>query len=302
MPGQNARAGVKAIKMINEILRKDLETTILKMNEKFDLEGFMGKSIHDITSSFFNDFGYGLEHATAVREMEEYGISTYHHLLGTCVLSWLGYSFLKKQDYAFANEVEAPIFMLAAIYHDIGKRRVRESVLNKTKGMTPDEFREIQEHTKEGYSMIDGLFEGKKVPTAFIKAAARYHHENLNGNGYEGLMDPAKFTEQLQIIAAADVFHATHLRGGYQPMISANDLAHYLEFVSTDYKENTQRCDYLKAKLGGLKKEDGSPLFKNLEAGKYSGKMVWPFIALLQDYARDKAAYRADKDDMGMGE
>jgi HD-GYP domain-containing protein (c-di-GMP phosphodiesterase class II) len=84
---------------------------------------------------------------------------------------------------------------IAAMLHDAGKVAIPDAVLKKPGRFTPEEYRIMQGHTLYGA----GLFDDLQSPLDTIsRDIALTHHENWDGSGYPGWIDPVT----LQIIKA----------------------------------------------------------------------------------------------------
>ena len=89
------------------------------------------------------------------------------------------------------SHVELDLLGHAALFHDIGKLAIPDSILLKPASLTEEEWALMQRHADEGARIIDRLgFLGDAVP------AIRHHHERFDGTGYpdrlEGRGDPAR--------------------------------------------------------------------------------------------------------------
>jgi len=278
---------MKADKQLVKIVKLDLENQVRLLDTRFNLALFVQENDREATvRAFSRALGKNSQYIGQIASMREYSLPTYEHSLSTGVLGWAVDDFLRDHGHTFKEEVSPSDMILAGIYHDIGKKKVRKAVLESKGSFSEQEWEEMKEHTKKGEYVLDKLFRGKKIPHALMKAAARYHHEDLNGSGYEGLIDH-KYQEQLQIITGADITHAAHLRiVDWQDPIPTQEMAEYLELGSLRPNENPLREKYLMEKLSELKTHEGKAMFKNLQTGKYDPKIIWPLIALLTDFKR----------------
>jgi HD-GYP domain-containing protein (c-di-GMP phosphodiesterase class II) len=68
---------------------------------------------------------------------------------------------------------------LACELHDVGKISVSESVLNKQARLSPEELREVRQHTVAGRRILEPFLSDE-----LVLAATRWHHEWWNGHGY----------------------------------------------------------------------------------------------------------------------
>lgn len=101
------------------------------------------------------------------------------------------------------SEAEVYELEVSALFHDIGKIGVPDSVLSKPSRLTDDEFLEMKLHPSKSYEILQDF-------PVFEKMAinAKYHHERYDGRGYpEGLKDE-KIPLYSRIILIADTFDA----------------------------------------------------------------------------------------------
>ena len=89
----------------------------------------------------------------------------------------------------------------AALFHDIGKLAIPDSILLKPGKLTPDERLVMQAHSEEGARIIGRLgFLADAVP------AIRHHHEHFNGGGYPAGLAGEEIPIGSRIIHVADAF------------------------------------------------------------------------------------------------
>jgi HD-GYP domain-containing protein (c-di-GMP phosphodiesterase class II) len=116
------------------------------------------------------------------------------------------------------------ILRIAAMLHDVGKVAISDVILKKPARFTPEEYLIMQHHTIYGAA----LFDDPQSPMDLIsQEIALTHHENWDGTGYPGWIDPitqktikadaegnplGKRGEEIpltgRIVAIADVFDA----------------------------------------------------------------------------------------------
>jgi HD-GYP domain-containing protein (c-di-GMP phosphodiesterase class II) len=114
------------------------------------------------------------------------------------------------KKYQLNDELVEHIFLFSPL-HDIGKIGISDSILLKTDKLTESEFDTMKHHARIGGEMIDMMlanFGLDEFPHAeVLRNIARYHHEAINGSGYNGLTDEA-IPIEAKIVAVADVFDA----------------------------------------------------------------------------------------------
>jgi len=97
------------------------------------------------------------------------------------------------------SKAELDLLGHAALFHDIGKLAVPDSILLKPASLTSEEWSLMQRHAEEGARIIDRLgFLGDAVP------AIRHHHERWDGSGYPDRLTGEEIPLGARIIHVAD--------------------------------------------------------------------------------------------------
>ena len=97
------------------------------------------------------------------------------------------------------SHAELDLLGHAALFHDIGKLAIPDSILLKPASLTPDEWSLMQRHAEEGARIIDRLgFLNDAVP------AIRHHHERFDGTGYPDRLQGEDIPLGARIIHVAD--------------------------------------------------------------------------------------------------
>jgi len=82
------------------------------------------------------------------------------------------------------------ILRIGAMLHDVGKVAISDAILKKPGRLTEEEFAVIKNHTLHGAN----LFEGTVSPIDRLAMDIAFtHHENWDGTGYPGWVDPVTF-------------------------------------------------------------------------------------------------------------
>jgi HD-GYP domain-containing protein (c-di-GMP phosphodiesterase class II) len=116
------------------------------------------------------------------------------------------------------------ILKIGAMLHDVGKVAISDVILKKPSRFTPEEFAIMQHHTIYGAGLFD---DPQSDLDSISRDIALTHHENWDGSGYPGWIDPVtgKILKQNEegkplgrkgeetplpgrIVAVADVFDA----------------------------------------------------------------------------------------------
>jgi HD-GYP domain-containing protein (c-di-GMP phosphodiesterase class II) len=144
------------------------------------------------------------------------------------------------------------ILKIASMLHDVGKVAISDVILKKPARFTPEEYRIMQHHTIYGAL----LFEDPQSPVDIIaRDVALGHHENWDGTGYPGWIDPVtekaikagpdgaplgKKEEEIpltaRIVAIADVYDALCSKRVYkEPWTEADVLAEIKNLAGTKF-------------------------------------------------------------------
>lgn len=108
---------------------------------------------------------------------------------------------------------------LAALLHDIGKKNIPKSILEKDGPLKEDEFETVRQHP--GLS-VDLLRENNIVEAKII-SAVKFHHERLDGSGYPVGLKGRNIPMYAQIIGVCDVFDALTTERTFRAKYSSFD-------------------------------------------------------------------------------
>ncbi len=114
---------------------------------------------------------------------------------------------------------------VAAVLHDIGKRMIPQSVLNKEGKLTDDEWKIVQRHPVDGARL---LFDAPDVPP-IAPIVAFEHHMYPDGGGYPQVADGRKMHLASRIVQVADVFDALRTDRPYRAGMSQQEAMGILQ-------------------------------------------------------------------------
>ncbi len=97
------------------------------------------------------------------------------------------------------------LMLYASAMHDVGKIGVPDSILLKTKKLSPEEWLIMQQHPVIGARII-GNHDSKLISLA--REIALYHHEKWDGSGYPHGISGNEIPISARIAAISDVFDA----------------------------------------------------------------------------------------------
>ena len=119
------------------------------------------------------------------------------------------------------SQAELDLLGHAALFHDIGKLAIPDSVLLKPASLTEEEWSLMQRHADEGARIIDRLgFLNDAVP------AIRHHHERFDGTGYPDRLMGEEIPLGARIIHVADALDSmltTRIYRAARPLEEALD-------------------------------------------------------------------------------
>lgn len=145
-----------------------------------------------------------------MRELEEKDDYTFNHSLNVSMLStmlgkWIGYS--QKQIKQLA---------LTGLFHDIGKLKIPDNIINKPGKLTDAEFAKMKQHSIYSYNILKETI----GISSNIAMGALQHHEREDGSGYPLGLKGSEIHEYAKIIAVCDVYDAITSNRVYRTKVS----------------------------------------------------------------------------------
>lgn len=130
-----------------------------------------------------------------LRRIDDY---TYAHCANVAVLAML----LGRHMGFPPDEVER--LGLAGFFHDVGKARIPEEILNKPGKLSEPEMEVMRRHALEGYLVMK---DQQGVPPQVLRAILE-HHERTDGQGYPYHLAGQDISLFSQVVAVVDVYDA----------------------------------------------------------------------------------------------
>jgi diguanylate cyclase (GGDEF)-like protein/putative nucleotidyltransferase with HDIG domain len=116
------------------------------------------------------------------------------------------------------SQPELELLGHAALFHDIGKLAIPDSILTKPAQLDTDEWRLMRRHSDEGARIIDLLgFLSDAVP------AIKHHHERFDGSGYPDGLSGEEIPLGARIIHVADALDSMLTSRIYRPALTEEE-------------------------------------------------------------------------------
>ncbi|MCR4736398.1 MAG: HD domain-containing protein [Treponema sp.] len=132
-----------------------------------------------------------------------------------------------KKKYPECNLPEnIEILQKAALFHDIGKISVPDSILNKPGKLTDEEYTIVKGHSLFGYNIMKCM-EGKVNEIASL--IALNHHENWDGTGYPYKVKGQDIPLVARITSVADVMDALLTNRVYKKAMTKEEVEEFLK-------------------------------------------------------------------------
>jgi len=167
--------------------------------------------------------------ATALLSLFSKDFYTFSH----CVqVSTLGMSFCKFLGW---SKPQITDFGLGTLFHDLGKNKISDSILNKPGRLEKWEFDIVKQHSLSGYQQL-------KKTNAFSKNqldAVLYHHEAMDGSGYPDGLSGNEIPLFARLAHVVDVFDALTSERVYKKALPRRDAIKLMRneiFTSFDEK------------------------------------------------------------------
>ncbi|MFZ5830306.1 MAG: HD-GYP domain-containing protein [Planctomycetota bacterium] len=165
-------------------------------------------------------------------ELMKYDDTTYTHCVNVA-----SYALILGWNLGIRHPGELRLVARGGLLHDIGKRRIRRSILQKAGPLSVVERDVMQEHPRLGFLDLAG-----EQPLS-VALMAYQHHERMDGSGYPVGLTREEIHPWARICAVADVYHAlTSSRPYRQPMSRADACVFLAGQAGPGLDEEVTRC------------------------------------------------------------
>jgi len=159
-----------------------------------------------------------LEVLTLVHNMKDKNPYMYSHPVNVALISYLIGKWLNLDDNKLFNLV------CAGLLHDIGKAKVKDSILNKEEALDPNEIERIKAHPVIGYKIVNSV----NLFNIQVLQGVLFHHERMDGSGYPLGLKGDKINIYSRILAIADTFDAITSTKAYRkknsPLVALDEI------------------------------------------------------------------------------
>lgn len=100
------------------------------------------------------------------------------------------------------------------LLHDIGKIGIPNQIINKTSGLTEEEYKIMKDHARIGSDILGTMTE---IPG--LSVGAHWHHELYNGSGYPDGLVGEEIPEIARIIGVSDAYDAMTSQRSYRDVM-----------------------------------------------------------------------------------
>lgn len=113
----------------------------------------------------------------------------------------------------------------ASLFHDIGKIKISQEILNKPSKLTKEEYEIVKTHSLKGYEIVSQNLKTKEFSDIIL-----CHHERFDGMGYPTYKIGKDIPLLSRIIAVADSFDAMTTERPYSSALSLHQAINELEY------------------------------------------------------------------------
>ena len=114
---------------------------------------------------------------------------------------------------------------LGALFHDVGKIAIPQSILKKPENLTEDEFSIMKLHTEYGFHILHNIHN----ISVEVAKCAQQHHERIDGSGYPKGLTAQEIHPYAKIVAVSDVCDALTSNRVYREKISPSKVIRFIQ-------------------------------------------------------------------------
>ncbi|MBU0568325.1 HD-GYP domain-containing protein [bacterium] len=265
-------------RVLSEETKKDV-VDIMKKNIIHKIE--IGESvdltaISQISSRLVTEISRNPKAMLNLIKMKNFEENTFTHSINVCLIA-----ILVGLEMGF-SKAELEELAKGALFHDVGKLRVRKELLTYPGPLTEEEFSEVKQHPFFSLNFISCDEEIGEIPRSIITQ----HHERYDGQGYPLKLKGDKIHSAAVICALADVYDALTSKRPYRkPLIPYDAMRHIIRASAKQF--SPEICSHFISTLsiyplGSLVKLNTGEVARVIRANKETP--IRPVIRLILDY------------------
>ncbi len=149
---------------------------------------------------------------------------TYRHSVDVSI-----YNVMFARFIGITSKKQLNIYAQAGLFHDLGKSRVSDKIINKKGPLNDEEWKIMKAHPKYSADILKEIY---GVHQNIIDAAL-YHHEKIDGTGYPFGLSGDKIPFIGKLTAISDIFSALTTHRSYS---KARSIYEALNFMTENLK------------------------------------------------------------------
>ena len=181
-----------------------------------------------------------------MRRVDEYDHNTKRHSHAVMRYAVRLYEALKDK----LDNIELEGFIVAALFHDVGKCNVPGSILRKMGKLTPEEYEIVKCHPCDSATILRPMY-GEKIASITLM-----HHERMDGSGYPQGLSGDQIPLEARILMVADSFDAMTSDRGYNRVMSFEEAAEEIVAKDNLYDSLVAQTLMQLVKSGQIKREE----------------------------------------------
>lgn len=157
------------------------------------------------------------------------------HLINVYKMTGIFRSYWQKEGYQDSLREIGGEIEVAALYHDLGKLAVNNSILDSNQPLNPEQRFIMNSHAEKSASILKALLDqaGKQKNNARMIRAVANHHQSYDGGGYPNQGIKGKTIGfEAQVISALDMLEAMTSDG--RSYREKSDLTKTLDKIAND--------------------------------------------------------------------
>ena len=182
---------------------------ILKDKERIDnLTNNMVQFLNDNKGVLFN-----------LLTLSSHDFYTYRHSVDVSI-----YNIMFAKFIGITNKKQLNIYAQAGLFHDLGKSRVPDKIINKKGPLNDEEWKIMKSHPKYGADILKNIY---GIHQNIIDASL-YHHEKIDGSGYPFGLSGDKIPFIGRLTAISDIFSALTTHRSYSKARSIYEALNFM--------------------------------------------------------------------------